>query len=126
MSTYMKLRNQVGTGRGGNLDRIFQRMGDALGKSGERGRIQLRVIDDKGWLHRCLCVDSTGCEVSPDFDENPDLEVIAQDKIAMQILKGTLSPVDAVLQGKMRVRGDIELAKRVLKQLGTGKGKAEC
>ena len=121
MITYMKLRNYAGSGKW-DPQRVLQNMAKSLDKSEDTGQVQLRIIDKKVSVCGALKLTKKGAEVSADIVDNPDLEIITDDQTARAIVKGTRSPVQAFLEGKMRVRGDRELGKRILQALGSGKG----
>lgn len=127
MSTYMKLRNFVVSGEESNLDLTVQRIAEALRETNERAQLQICVVsDEESYFYRGLQVDKNICEVSSEQIDNSDFEVITSEETWLQISSGTYSPVQAFLDGKMRIRGDVKLGERILQQLGTGTGNTHC
>jgi putative sterol carrier protein len=45
--------------------------------------------------------------------ERPDVEIITRAETWWEIADGRLSPLEAFVKGRLRVRGKIELAKRI-------------
>jgi putative sterol carrier protein len=52
--------------------------------------------------------------------ESPDVELILDAPTWRAITSGELSLVEAFARGRMRVRGDIDDARRLVQQLGKG------
>ena len=95
----------------------FQRMAEALGNYDSPVRIQIRLIDDEK-------VDSweiEGGSASPAArrrePKNADVVVVLRPDTWVQIAQGRLAPFDALFAGKLRVAGDLELAKRITQHL---------
>ena len=100
-----------------DLGTVFQRMGELIGRSEEYARIQFHIRSDKESRHWCLELNPEGNRVSATRVDAPDLEIITQTNTWRQISEGSLSPLGAFVGGKLRVRGDIELGKRLFKRL---------
>jgi putative sterol carrier protein len=52
----------------------------------------------------------------------PTVEVITTPEIWKEIASGRLAPHDAFLEGRMRVRGDVRVAQRMVKHLAGAEG----
>ena len=52
----------------------------------------------------------------------PTLEVITNDDTARAILAGHLSPLEAFVQNRLRIRGDVQYARLLLRQLAVRPG----
>lgn len=52
----------------------------------------------------------------------PTLEVITSDDTARAILAGDLSPLEAFVQNRLRIRGDVQYARVLLRQLAVRPG----
>ena len=105
-----------------DLEMTFQRMAELLKKSEEKARIQFRITDGEQESYWGLELGPTACRVHTKKAERPDFELITDAETWWQIAEGLLAPLRAFTQGKMRVRGDLELGKRILQRLASPEG----
>ena len=83
-------------------------------------RIHLRLIDDgegEGTDHWDVEAGSAQATARQGQPKEPDVTVVLRRGTWMQIAQGQLSPFDALFNGKLRVGGDVELAKRLARHL---------
>jgi len=102
-----------------DLEMTFQRMAELLKKSEEKARIQFRITDGEQESYWGLELGPTACRVHTKKAERPDFELITDAETWWQIAEGLLAPLRAFTQGKMRLRGDLELGKRILQRLAS-------
>jgi putative sterol carrier protein len=121
VDSYVKLRSLTER-RESDLDGTFQRMAELLDKTGEHALLQIRVLNDEKHLHWCLELDEQGSRVRTELVQHPDFEVVTRAETWWQIAEGSLSPLEAFTRGKMKVRGDVELGKRILRRLAASEG----
>ena len=95
------------------LEPTLKRVAEALGDSGERGLVQVRILGGHGPSHFHFKVTPKRCTVQTEEGEKPALELIAREKTVWSVLDGSLSPLEAFLRGKMRIRGDAALGQRI-------------
>jgi len=105
-----------------DLEMTFQRMAELLKKSEEKARIQFRITDGEQESYWGLELGPTACRVHTKKAERPDFELITDAETWWQIAEGLLAPLRAFTQGKMRLRGDLELGKRILQRLASPEG----
>jgi putative sterol carrier protein len=98
-------------------------MAESLTGSEEDARIQFRILEGTQELSWHLDLTSKGCQVRAERIFRPDFEIITKAETWKQIALGSLSPLRAFIQGKMRVRGNIELGKRFLQRLASSSDK---
>jgi putative sterol carrier protein len=55
-------------------------------------------------------------------DDEAELEILSKPECWWKILSGQLSPVEAFLTHRLRVRGNVEVAKKILLEIGEPKG----
>jgi putative sterol carrier protein len=106
------------------LDTTFDRLSQVVGNSEEPLAIRIRIVDgerDRSWL---LYADSAGCRVTAEPEQAPDLEAIMSSETWVLIASGTLSPLEAFSRGRMRARGDLRTARRLVRQLYRSNGTA--
>lgn len=107
-----------------DLGKGFQRMLGSLKKSEDRGRIQFRIVDRKP-EHWVLDLYPGRSTVRRAEVRDPDFELVTRKETWDAIASGTLSPAEAFLHGKMRIRGDVQLGKRVFERLAAPGGDFE-
>lgn len=105
-----------------DVGKTFQRMAELLKESGEAARVQFRILNGEEQLSWAVELEPKVARVRAEAVEHPNLEVITSSQTWWQIADGAMSPVDAIFQGKLRIRGDVELAKRLLNALATSEG----
>ncbi|HYL45062.1 MAG TPA: SCP2 sterol-binding domain-containing protein [Ktedonobacteraceae bacterium] len=121
MDSYVKLRSLTER-REQNLGDTFQRMAEHLGKTGEHALLQIRILSGDKHLYWCLELDEHGTKVRAEKVDHPDFEIVTRAETWWQIAEGSLSPLEAFTQNKMKVRGDAQLGKRILRQLAASEG----
>ena len=124
MESFVKLKNLTESHEVG-LGNTFEAMAKSLQDSGEKGSIQFRILRDDEHLYWCIELGSKANKVKTIKVEQPTLEIVTRADTWWQIAKSSLSPLDAFLQGKMRIRGDVDLGKRLLRRLALSEGKLD-
>ena len=104
-------------GRRTNFGAGFQKMAEALAKARHVGTIQFTIQDGRTTRRWCLTSTPDGSNVSETRTENPDLEVLTDADSWAEIASGEIAPLEAFGQGRVRVRGDIELARVLAKRM---------
>jgi putative sterol carrier protein len=124
MEKYLTLLPLTGLKKGYPGD-TFQCLAERLVNSGEKGRIRFSIRDKEEHLFWHLVLDGQSCRAHQEPMEKLDLEIVTPLDTWRKIAEGKLSPLVAVAKGRMRIRGDEKLGKRLLKRLSTGEGKSE-
>lgn len=122
MTEFAVLCNFLDTASKGGTDRAdaaLKGVAKALTGAGEKGSLQFQLLSEKGTRHACLRLASKACTVAFEQEEKPDVELIVQEQTALEMLGGSLSPLEALLRGRMRFRGDAKLALRLLHLLAS-------
>lgn len=99
------------------LETTFRRVAEILSKTrnGKPLKLQFSILDDKTeeptlWS---VAISKGGGAAAKGPAERPDVEIITSAETWWQIAEGRLSPLEAFVKGRLRVRGNIERAKRV-------------
>lgn len=118
MNTYFTLKALFG-GTEKDLGSTFRSIADNLSTADETARLQFRILGAQG--ESCWCVQSgTGTsQVRQERVEHPDFEMIATEDSWRDIARGSLAPFRAFLQGKARLRGNLQLGARLLQRLAS-------
>lgn len=122
MTQYASLRDfaQDRAKRSGDeLEHTLERVAKALADSGEEGLVQVRMVGEQGPRHFHFKLTPKRCALQMEAAEKPTLELITRRETAWSVLDGSLSPLEAFLRGKMRIRGDAALGRRLLRQLAS-------
>jgi putative sterol carrier protein len=113
--------------RPGDLDVYvsFDRMAKLLEGSGITGKVQFSILDGANWKSRAIQLDTTGAKVHKEPLKKVDLEILTRKETWEQIAKGSISPIEAFVTGKMRVRGNYKLGPRLIKHLAVTPGRID-
>jgi putative sterol carrier protein len=100
-----------------DVSRGISRFGELLGSRTEPLSIGFHLTGD-GERYLRLLVDPQGAHLSEArADEQPDLEIIASEQAWRSIAAGAESPLSVMAAGRLRFRGNVLLASRVVHEL---------
>jgi putative sterol carrier protein len=102
----------------------------------ERGRVQLRLVgrsesESQTWDVELAPKGAKAAKAAGSGKAarraggQPDLEIVTRAQTWDRIADGTLSPLEAFLSGELRLRGDSELAKRIVSHLAADDGEVD-
>ncbi|MBV8378470.1 MAG: SCP2 sterol-binding domain-containing protein [Verrucomicrobia bacterium] len=97
------------------IEDILQRGAEHLCGLGEKATVQFR-FKDSGSSYSILLTPS-GAFVHPKHIKKPTLVVITNSKEFYQMAEGSYSPLQAYFDGKMRILGNVELGRQIIKHL---------
>lgn len=100
-----------------NPAEAFDRMAKKLAGTRRAGVIQFRLT--RGRRTKCwgLALSPKESRVIDAEVESPALELITDEKTWAAIAGGQLAPLEAFAGGKLRVRGDLELARSMVRRI---------
>jgi len=124
MGKYVTVRSLLGRKKG-DVGETFERLSELLKQSADTGCVQFRIVDKDQPRYWNLSLGREGCFVRAEKVDKPNLEIITKVETWLQMAGGRLSPLVAFARGKMRIRGDEKLGKRLLKQLASSEGKTD-
>jgi hypothetical protein len=106
-------------GEEGDLGRTFERLGELVGGSEVRARVHFRILEGDGETIRSWSLElgPDGYSVTTEPAHRPDLEVLVTEEAWRRLAEGTVSPLEAFGLGGMRVRGNIRVARRLVRLL---------
>ncbi len=120
-----RLRNVTQDSPEEGLDGSFRRMAQALATYETPITFQVQLLDgekDRSW---CLELTPNGSTVQAEKRDHPDFELMTHVHTWREIIAGSLAPFEAFVQGQMRVRGDVKLGRRLLRQIASPEDKPE-
>ena len=95
----------------GDVGRSVRLAATHLGTSRSSRVIQFSLREDQKQRHWCMTLGPDGGEASETQIERPDLEIITDKDTWLEIVEGRLPPIEAFGQGRLRIRGDLKLAR---------------
>jgi hypothetical protein len=108
-----------------DLEAVAQKVGEKLARSSETGDVQCCIYEEGKKTYYGLKLGEGKAQLRTSEIAQPRFEIITRKETALRMAEGTLSPLAAFYDGQMRIRGDIELGKRLLTHLGNPKGRME-
>jgi hypothetical protein len=93
---------------------------DRLGKFDKTADFRITVGDGESSESWTLALSPNGSTVSRTGKKRADLELLTTPDVLAQLASGRISPLAAFAGGRMRVRGDIMLARRIARALRAG------
>jgi putative sterol carrier protein len=106
------------------LGPAFDRLAKLLESSAEVAEIQFDLYDGRKTDSWSLALDRKTATARNDPVHRPDLRIITSRKTWQEIAGGALSPLEAFVSGKLRIRGDTALAGRLFKRVA-GRGQTD-
>lgn len=97
----------------------LHRLAELLSTFGETTTVNLHFAGVTGTQRWNVKVDPKGAAAKEGAAAGPGLELIMRPETWTEIATGSLSPLLALGSGRMRIRGDLELGKRLLRHLAT-------
>ncbi|WP_405827132.1 SCP2 sterol-binding domain-containing protein [Streptomyces sp. NBC_00105] len=99
------------------IEEAFGRFSGLLGAPTDAVRLRFRVVDDG--REDCWCIEAgpEGNRVTGGVGTQADVEVIVDDVTWAALAEARMSPLEAFGLGRMRVRGDVDVAWRVVRRL---------
>ena len=97
----------------------LQAVAETLADCEEECTLQIRSFDDKREHCFVLEIRKESVSLGTEPIKRPDLELIARSDIFDSILLGSESPLEVFLRGRMRVRGNLEMAERLMRHLAS-------
>lgn len=116
MDSYVRLQRLTEPTRPA-LSGTFERVAEILARAPAgplRLQFSLVEVDTEESAVWTVAVDEDGGKAAQGSGERPDIEIITRAETWWDIADGELSPLEAFVSGRLRVRGDIGLARRVL------------
>ena len=127
--SYIKIRKLTAQ-EGEPIEDILQRGADELGGLGEKATVELRLIGGTGPNAKriySMQLTPAGTFLHTESFTNPTLVVITTPEAFHDIAEGSYSPLQAYLDGKLKLQGNAELGRRIIQHLrGSGTLAAVC
>jgi putative sterol carrier protein len=121
MTTYARIRPIIDQRRE-NRDQAFLRLAELLRGTGKVATLRCTILSDTAREHWTLDLHGDECRLLKDVRTAPNLELICKEATFWEIADGKLSPIEAFLQGRLRILGDTKLATHLLRHLADGDG----
>ena len=115
-SPFAPLKSLV-SGRGRDVDASLSKLSQSLGSFKKPLRIHVQLIDGdqcEDWEVAAGSKKGSARRAKP---KAADVRVVLRKDTWLQIAGGRLSPYDALFRGKLRIGGDVDLAKMLVRHL---------
>ena len=103
--------------KAGDVAVSFGRMAKKLSGTKRAGVIQFRLTKRRRTRCWSLALSPKECRVIDSEVDNPAFEVITSEDTWSAIAGGQIAPLEAFVSGKLRIRGDIEMARSIFRRL---------
>lgn len=113
-------RWRLATSEQNELPAVFDRLSRAFSSWPRSGEVQFRITRDdqeSSWSLHCGPEGGHVWGVDQPVPD-PDLEILVDEETWWQLVRGSISPLDAFGGGRMRVIGDLTLARHIVESLG--------
>jgi len=121
MATYAKVR-RLTKEREEDIEQTFQRLAELVRGSDTTGALRCTILEGEKSRSWTLELRGRDCRLQREATTMPDVEIITQRTTWWEIAEGRLSPLDAFIQGRMRILGNTELGSRLLGHVAEGDG----
>jgi SCP-2 sterol transfer family len=111
---------RLGDAGGDDVRSTFMRFGDLLGRLDEPVVVVFRLTDGGAPESWSVSAGPEGAQVGAEAAGTPDLEAILSRRTWQRMAGGELSPLEAFGRGELRVRGDVTIARTVVRRLRRG------
>ena len=115
-SPFAPLKSLV-SGRGRDVEASLSKLSQSLGSFDQPLRIHVQLIDGDKCEDWEVAAGSKKASAKRAKPKTSDVRVVLRKDTWAQIAGGRLSPYDALFSGKLRIGGDVELAKRLVQHL---------
>jgi hypothetical protein len=122
---YAKLRSLTEP-REEDLDQTFQRLAYLLRDSGKTATVECTILTGSEQRRWTLDLKGNESRLKSEPTKRPNLAIITRDTTWRKIAEGSLSPLDAFRQGRLRILGDTELGSHLLKLASDGGAASIC
>jgi len=114
-NSYFTLK-KLGGSKYKNPKSALQKMTRLLKSTDEPGRFQFQIVKGEKVSVFHIAMEGKSGKLYDKKTDHPTFEIITNEETWLSIASGSLSPLKAFLQDKMRVRGNVESGQRFLKQ----------
>lgn len=94
-----------------DLAQSFGRLAELTSTSVRAGTVTFGVRRDSGVAHFSWPLKAASPQVASERPDSPDLEVLLSEETWWALADGTVTPLDAFGQGRIRLLGDVALAR---------------
>jgi putative sterol carrier protein len=98
----------------------FAKIADRLGKFDKAADVRITLNEGDSTESWTFELSPKGSNISRTGKKQADLELMTAPDVLARLASGQISPLAAFAGGRMRVRGDIVLARRIARALRTG------
>ena len=102
---------------GGSIEETIARVAATVRWTRPSAVVRFTILQPAPARSWALDLSRDGCCIGESRDELPDLEILTTADVLQKIFAGELAPLHAFGEGRMRVRGNLELARALVRKL---------
>jgi SCP-2 sterol transfer family len=102
---------------GGSIEETIERIAAAVRWTRPSAVVRFTILQPAPARSWSLDLSRKGCSVGESRDDVPDLEILTTPDVFQKMFGGELAPLQAFGQGRMRVRGSLEVARALVRNL---------
>jgi len=102
---------------GGSIEGTIEHIAAAVRWTRPSAVVRLTILQPAPARSWSLDLSRKGCSVGERRDDLPDLEILTTLDVFQKMFGGELAPLQAFGQGRMRVRGNLEVARAFVRNL---------
>jgi putative sterol carrier protein len=122
--TFAKVKTKLAEPGERDLKAGFERLAKLLESSGELAEVQFDIVEGRTSDAWTLSLDRKTAAANNRAARQPDVRIIVSRTTWQEIAAQDRSPLDAYVSGKLRIRGDTKLARRLFKR-AAGRGQTD-
>jgi putative sterol carrier protein len=110
----------------GDFVAVLKLVAHQLHAAGIKGKLHVQLLTGKDrWQSATMLLTNGGAEVLKDATAGSDFEILTDPETWNGVIEGKISPIDAMAQRRMRVRGNLQLGSAILKRVVGSEGRTD-
>jgi hypothetical protein len=107
----------ISVATGGSIEETITRLAATMRWMRPSAVVRLTMLEPPPARSLTLDLSRAECRVGEHRDEPPDLEILTTLDVLQKIFAGEVAPLTAFGEGRMRVRGSLEVARALVRNL---------
>jgi|SRR5215471_2849838 len=118
MNAYFTFNKLTGPS-GKDLAATFERMAEMLHETSDKGKLQFEIITGNQSTYWLVDINAKSSTAKAAKNDEADFDLITDADTWWELANGTLSPLRAFVQHRIRIKGNLSLGKKMLMNLSS-------